>query len=401
MRWLFPDLSHPAEAAQVRQTMQAIERWWQAFQDQAAEIPKLARSSKKKALAQFMEQTLQAIHPSLMWEFGPAVRQAGHRLIITPESQRWLRPLVRTILQRAPQVAGWEFYTYKLAEDVEQSIQTVQGRAGVDISGAVVDASVAPGRKIDLYYSFPQLAAEDEETQLEAAFLTTETLLGEQVLDIWIGTIGLTDGGNGSGSRPLPLEQVQGAVSALIQGIVDQLPARGSQNVSGGENWTSIKLEPPEAAADYPGRSDLLVASTHNVELFQGIHSGFPFSSACHSKLGEIFCYVKLDAHETPRDELVSYRQRFEAALNTALVAIQAGCCIGGGSGLRYSYIDLALTDLVRGVPLVRDLLAQLQAPVRTWLLFNDDDLAAEWIGAYPHTPAPPSEADANESEGT
>jgi hypothetical protein len=70
------------------------------------------------------------------------------------------------------------------------------------------------------------------------------------------------------------------------------------------------------------------------------------------------------------------------------------GCCIGGGSGLRYSYIDLALTDLVRGVPFVREVLARLQAPPRTWLLFHDDDLAEEWVGVYPHTPAPPRETE-------
>ena len=47
-----------------------------------------------------MEDTLQAIHPSLMWEYGNAVRGPGHRLVITPESRRFLRPMVRTIFER-------------------------------------------------------------------------------------------------------------------------------------------------------------------------------------------------------------------------------------------------------------------------------------------------------------
>ena len=43
------------------------------------------------------------------------------------------------------------------------------------------------------------------------------------------------------------------------------------------------------------GFSDLIVALTSNVELFQAIHSGQPFVSSCHSKIGETFCYLKID----------------------------------------------------------------------------------------------------------
>lgn len=370
--------------------MQSIESWWQAFQSKAGDIVKLLRNSA--ALADFMEETLQAIHPSLMWEFGPAVRTKGHRLVITPETQRWLRPLVRTILHRAPKIDGWEFYPYRLPEDVEQTALAVKGRVGLNIEGATLDASVAPGRKIDLFYSFPKLARKSEDEQMQAAFVTTEVLLGEQVLDTWIGVIGLKDGEAGSGSKPLPLVQSQTAVSTLIQGIYDQLPTTRSQHVGGGENWSSIKLDPPEPADDYPGRSDLFVASTHDVELFQGIHGGYPFSSACHSKVNEIFCYLKLDAHNVPKSDLIAFRSRFENALNQTLQQAHFGGCIGGGTGLRYSYIDLALTDLARGVPLVRETVAKLQAPPRSWLLFHDDDLAAEWVGINSQTPPPPAE---------
>ena len=392
MRWLFPDLNNPDEAAQVRQTMQAVQQWWQAFSAKAGDIERVFKRKTEFDLPRFMEDSLQAIHPSLMWEFGPAVRIKGHRLVITPETQRWLRPLVRTILHRAPKLEGWEFYAYRLPEDVEQTALGVKGRVGLNIDGATLAASVAPGRKIDLAYSFPRLARKSEDEQMQAAFVTTEVLLGEQVLDTWIGSIGLQGSDDESGSRPLSLDRAQATVSALIQGIYEQLPASRSQDVGGGDNWMSIKLEPPEEADDYPDRSDLLIAITHNVELFQAIHGGYPFASACHSKVNEIFCYLKLDARGVSPNELVAFRGRFETALNQALLKADFGCCIGGGTGLRYSYIDLALTDLARGVPLVREVLSQLQAPLRSWLLFHDDDLAAEWVGIHPQSPAPPSE---------
>jgi hypothetical protein len=193
-----------------------------------------------------MEDTLQAIHPGLMWEYGNALRGPGHRLVITPESQRFLRPMVRTILERAPKLEAWEFYPYRPAETAEQTIETVKARVGVEITGAVIDAAVVPGRKVDLAFAFPGHRFKDE-TAMQAAFVATETLMGEQVLDTWIGRIELL-----------------------------------------------------------------------------------------------------------------------------------------------YSYIDLALTDIKRAAPIIRKTLSHEQAPLRSWLLFHDDDYAAEWIGLYGQTPAPP-----------
>jgi hypothetical protein len=151
-----------------------------------------------------------------------------------------------------------------------------------------------------------------------------------------------------------------------------------------------VKLDPPEEAEDYPARSDLYVAATHDVELFQAMHSGQPFSSACHSKLHEMFCYLKIDAAEVESSDRVAFRSGFEDTLNPLLVEAGVGGCIGGGTGLRYAYIDLALTDIKRAAPIIRKTLSQQQAPLRSWLLFHDDDYLAEWIGIYGQTPEPP-----------
>src|SRR4029079_14871612 len=156
MRWLYADPHNAEEAAYVKQTLAAIDNWWQEFQEKSEKIEKAFQPKSRYDLPKFMEGTLQAIHPGLMCEFGAAVKQTpGHRLVITPESQRYLRPMVRTILERAPKMEGWEFYPYRPAENAEQTIETVKGRVGVDITGAVVDASVVPGRKVDLAFAFP------------------------------------------------------------------------------------------------------------------------------------------------------------------------------------------------------------------------------------------------------
>jgi hypothetical protein len=66
------------------------------------------------------------------------------------------------------------------------------------------------------------------------------------------------------------------------------------------------------------------------------------------------------------------------------------GAVIGGGTGLRYSYIDLALTDVERAVPVIRERLQRGRIGRRCWLQFYDDALAAEWVGLWPDSPEPP-----------
>jgi hypothetical protein len=68
------------------------------------------------------------------------------------------------------------------------------------------------------------------------------------------------------------------------------------------------------------------------------------------------------------------------------------GCVTGGGTGLRYSYVDLALVDLKAGLALAREVLQDGRAPLRSWFLFFDAELQVEWLGVYDDTPAPPLE---------
>ena len=155
-----------------------------------------------------------------------------------------------------------------------------------------------------------------------------------------------------------------------------------------------ISFTPEDEADDYAGRGDMIYATVLDVEMFRNAHSGLIFTSACHSRCGELFCYIKLDASDVPSNQRVEFRGAIEDALNPALLAAKVGGCIGGGSGLRYSYIDLALTDLNGAVPIIRQVLAEHRVPLRTWLLFFDDELSREWIGIYAGAPEPPMPAD-------
>ena len=114
------------------------------------------------------------------------------------------------------------------------------------------------------------------------------------------------------------------------------------------------------------------------------------FFSERFTSFGELFCYVKLDGSEGLDEEKFADKAEIEDALDGALRAHACGAFIGGGTGLKYSYVDLALSDTERGIDVVREVLRAGNVPKRSWIQFFDAHLAAEWIGIYPDSPQPP-----------
>jgi hypothetical protein len=119
-----------------------IDDWWHQFACKANDLDDLFSHRSEWDLPAWMERHLQAISPDLMWEFGRAVRGDGHRLVITPEAEKHLRPMVQTLLERAPSLSGWEFYAHRLPEDLEMAHQMVTVRAGGDLSGTLATAMI-------------------------------------------------------------------------------------------------------------------------------------------------------------------------------------------------------------------------------------------------------------------
>lgn len=149
MRWLFPDPDDREEAAARKKVLARIDRWWEAFAGKTQALGDLFRGKKKWDLPGWMDDHLSAIHPRLMWEYGPAVHAEGHRLVITPESRTHLRPLVKAVLDRAPEIPGWEFYPYRLPESLEGAKAPVEARTGGSLDGLTAEVRAGEGNRID------------------------------------------------------------------------------------------------------------------------------------------------------------------------------------------------------------------------------------------------------------
>jgi hypothetical protein len=394
MRWRFIDPHNQSEVAERNSTISAIDSWWREFRSRAGDLGALFSGTARWDVPEWMAQHLGGIHPELMWEFGPGVQRTGHRLVITPESSHHLRPLVSAILARAPAIEGWEFYAHRLAESLEMAQQSVEGRTNRNLDDLGFRASIGEHQRVDL--NFTSFRATGKESSLfEAAFIAVEMLLGEECLNNWVGVIDVDRAGPTKRltslfkkSKRLPIDRLHDTVHALIASMREQLPARPHHEWVRDAPWTLWELEPKPASEC--GQEDLFVARSGNPVQWTAAHSGGIFCSERFSRCGETFCYLKMDGSEGLPGGGVADKAEIEDALDAALAPKELGCHVGSGSGRRYAYIDLALTDLDRGIDVAKECLKEGRVPQRSWIQFHDSALAAEWVGIYEDTPPPP-----------
>lgn len=387
MRWIYFN-QDAGEAAARKAVVARIDAWWRAFAAKGDDLRVLFAGKARWDLPGWMGENLDAIHPGILWEYGQAVRDGGHRLVLTPESAHELRPLVATILGRAPTLPGWEFYDARLPEDLEMTRETVRARAGREIDDLRVRVSVGAGGLVDLTYTSPQIRDVEDEAAFNAAFVATETLLGERRLDRWVGVIEI-EPGEDARRHAIRLDRLKETVDAAVEGLRDQFPATPHHEWAGQAEWTLWELE-PAPADDFPGKADLFVGKSANPAMWTAAHSGGSFYSERFSRCGETFAHLKVDGADGLGDSEFADKADIEDAIDQALIPQGLGCHVGGGMGLRYAYVDLALTDVPAAVAAIRGRMQAGKVPRRSWILFFDADLAGEWVGIYDDSPAPP-----------
>lgn len=369
-----------------------IDSWWQAFEQSTDRLDALFRGEEEWDLPAFMDEHLGAIDPGLMWEYGPAVEKDGHRLVITPEADRALRPLVRAVLARAPKLPNWEFYAYRLPEDAETALATVEARAGLPFAKVACQVSAGRFNFVNLRFVRDDFDDEDED-QLHAAFVAAESLLGEETLDRWIGTIEIGPVADDEEPPPVPLSALADRVADVQEEVAAALPEEPWHRRQFEDDWSAVKMEPTEAD-DYPEQTDLIAFVTPAVEIHENALLEVPFDSIRHSRHGERFCYLKIDGRAgldgTPWDDRGDVAEAIDGVLRDPCL----GTTLGGGTGKVYSYIELALTDVPRAWSAIRRVLQEGGLGERTWLLFHDTDDARLYRGLYDHTPPPPKADD-------
>lgn len=386
MRWKFFTPEENPEEDRARAAMIArIEAWWEAFRAKTRDLERFFSNEAQWDLAGWMQQHLQRIDPRLMWEYGPGANH-GHRLIITAEGEHHLRPLVDEIIARAPALPDWLFFNHRTSEPVGQMARNVRSRTGLEPAFTAVALAAGELNRIDLTFQFPAGFLEYQQPIAHTqAVVAAESLLGEDLLRDWMGKLDAVS----RVANPVAPAALLRAFAALVGTQRAKLPAEPFLDRVDGMPSTTIELNSKQAA-DYAHRFDLRWAHTRAPDLWRNAHSDQIFWPGRFSRCAETFCYLKIDRGGIDPGSRLDHHARFETPLDRALRARRYGCVIGGGTGLRYTYVDLALLDIEGSVRRLRKLLQHAGISRRSWLQFFDTSLGAEWIGMWPDSPPPP-----------
>jgi hypothetical protein len=372
------------------QLIEKIDAWWAEFAARAKDLRDLFARRTDWDLEGWMHERLQCINKHLMWEFAPAVQTRGLRLVITPEHRRHLRPLVNTILSRAPKLRGWEFYGYRLPEDYQMTKDTVECRTGGDVSKTFFRAEINEYNMLDLLFVSPAYLGANDRQATNDVYVAAEELLGEEILNRWIRAIDVT-AWKDSPAKPLRIRQLKKEVDGLITRIQGTLPAHPCFQFPDDQEWTGFELK-PRKARDYPRQLDLFAGRSMLPAMWVNAHENLSFDSVRFSKHRETFCYIKMDGGRAKKNERFDRKTEIEYAIDSILHRTEVGCVVGAGTGWRYDYVDLAVTDVDRSAKIVKRALRRRNIAKRSWIQFFDSDLLAEWIGVWDDTPPPPME---------
>jgi hypothetical protein len=373
----------------TKQLSDQIVNWWAFFMEAEDKIADYFMHAIDFNVVEFMQDNLQCINRNLRWEFGPAISKKGHRLVITPETRKDLRPLVKAILAHAPELSNWEFYSYRLPEKFDSATSVIEVKTGYRLENLYFSGKRNEFNLIEVTVIF--LNIKDETTLKIAqhqAVLMVEYLLGEEIFDKWVGTITIKNYLPEDESH-VPIYQICDWVKKEIATVKCTLPDKCFYERSDEREWTLYELEPDEKE-EYPCQEDMVLGKTVCEPLWENIRCKCLFSSERFSKSGEIFCYIKIHQNGALHKETSEIKSQIEDALDNALIPAKLGCIIGGGNGLQYTYIDIALGDLEKSVVVIKDVLQKKNITRKSWILFFDSELQAEWIGIWDDSPAPP-----------
>jgi hypothetical protein len=386
MRWHTARFESSAEAAEREDSIRKIDAWWDTFRSAARKIDEsfsVRGAHHDFDIVQWMRAHLGAVDSRLMWEYGAALTEKWHRLVITPEGSRHLRPLCDEILKRAPE-CSFEFYGARLPESLEEGIEMAKTRTGSEIVVTGIECVRGAGNRIDLNVTVDERANKQKlDLAWSQAIILCTTWMGEELTDRWLGYIDVAASGNSGPRLETLMEQFNSVVSECKRARQPQPYYR----IAGDAEWTLLKMN-PDPNREITRGSDLFVYRTMDMDFFKTVRSGIPFYSERFSPHGERFCYLMLDGKDAVMEGFAD-KSEIEDALEAALVPQQLGAVIGSGTGTRFSYIDLAVTDVDKAASRIIETLRKGRIVKNAWILFRDDEWHDEWIGIYEDTPPP------------
>jgi hypothetical protein len=168
-------------------SLKAIGDFWIWFTCNREKLLSLYRDEQFEELGHQVADELGKIDAGLSWEMGPG-KKTANLLTISAEGNPKLCGLAALMIQLAPPLRGWEFYSSRPPRPAPAIVRLPEsGDSFETAQWQFVPVENADGGRLDLLIVDDQLARSDRETALRAVSIYLDEMLGEDMVQKWIG----------------------------------------------------------------------------------------------------------------------------------------------------------------------------------------------------------------------
>jgi len=170
-----------------KDAIEAIRGFWDWFATGAEKLKKLYLDDRLESLMQMVNRELDKVEPQLAWEIGPG-RAKPFLLTISGEGDPKLRQIADFMIQLAPDLESWEFYSSRPARPAPAVVRLPESAESFTTSEWwFIPIEQPPIEQLDLIIVDDKLARSDREPALRAVSIYLDQLLGEDTVETWMG----------------------------------------------------------------------------------------------------------------------------------------------------------------------------------------------------------------------
>jgi hypothetical protein len=142
----------------------------------------LASNPQSPALLREIDDRIRALNSRLSWEIGPGLSKPW-QLVISPDLNRGLREIARSIVSQAPVLDAWEFHSARQPKDWDYKfeLEAVEGKKPIKVDAstwAFVLLEYPDGSR-EILLKGRNLPVLTDAQQQQAAEIVLESILGE------------------------------------------------------------------------------------------------------------------------------------------------------------------------------------------------------------------------------
>jgi len=192
---------------------EAISAFWRWFSNHHRDVEAALDRNNTAGLTQQMNAQIDKLSSEIAWEIGPGLVKP-YMLVFPTAGGEESKVAVGRIMERAPRIEGWEFHASRPTRPYPPEIQLPeQGLTIQTLDWHFVLKATPNADRFDLQILDDKLASLDERTALTAVFILLDSVLGEDMVERWIGDIKV---GKASGRRDgLPMPQIANKIAGL------------------------------------------------------------------------------------------------------------------------------------------------------------------------------------------